>query len=48
MAESASAAEASAARAVIYTMGFDQQTVQQALAQTGGNEQLAINLTLHY
>jgi UBA/TS-N domain len=28
-------------------MGFDQDTVQRALAQAGGNEQLAINLILN-
>ncbi len=43
MAAFASAAEA---RAVIYTMGFDHDMVQHALAQAGGNEQLAINLIL--
>jgi hypothetical protein len=47
MSELASAADASGARAVIYTMGFEQETVQQALAQAHGNEQLAINLILN-
>jgi hypothetical protein len=47
MAEFTSAAEAPAARAVIYMMGFDHDTVQHALAQAGGNEQLAINLILN-
>jgi hypothetical protein len=49
MADSASAAEAPAARAVIYTMDFDHDMVQHAqpLAQAGGNEQLAINLILN-
>jgi hypothetical protein len=47
MSELASAADAPAARAVIYTMGFDQDTVQHALEQAGGNEQLAINLILN-
>ena len=46
MAELASAAEAPA-RPLIHTMGFDQDTVQRALAQAGGNEQLAINLILN-
>jgi hypothetical protein len=47
MAEFTSAAEAPAARAVIYMMGFDHDMVQHALAQAGGNEQLAINLILN-
>ena len=47
MAYSASAAEAPAARAVIYTMGFDHDMVQHALAQAGGNEQLAIDLIVN-
>ena len=47
MAELASATEAPAAPAVIYTMGFDHDMVQHALAQAGGNEQLAINLILN-
>ena len=47
MAEFASAAEAPAARAVIYTMGFEHDMVQHALAQAGGNEQLAIDLNLN-
>ncbi len=46
MAELASAAEAPA-RPLIRAMGFDQDTVQHALAQAGGNEQLAINLILN-
>jgi hypothetical protein len=46
MAEFASAAEAPAARAVIHAMGFDHDMVQHALAQAGGNEQLAIDLIL--
>jgi hypothetical protein len=36
-----------AARAVIYTMGFEHDMVQNALAQAGGNEQLAIDLILN-
>jgi hypothetical protein len=47
MAEFTSAADAPAARAVIYSMGFDHDMVQHALAQAGGNEQLAINLILN-
>jgi hypothetical protein len=47
MAEFASAAEAPAACAVIYTMGFEHDMVQHALAQAGGNEQLAINFILN-
>jgi hypothetical protein len=47
MAELASAAEAPAAPAVINSMGFDHDMVQHALAQAGGNEQLAINLILN-
>jgi hypothetical protein len=47
MSEFASAADAPAARAVIYTMGFDHDMVQHALAQAGGNEQLAIDLILN-
>jgi hypothetical protein len=47
MAEFASSAGAPAARAVIYSMGFDHDMVQHALAQAGGNEQLAINLILN-
>ncbi len=47
MEELASAAAAPAARAVIYTMGFDHDMVQHALAQAGGNEQLAINLIIN-
>jgi hypothetical protein len=47
MAELASAADAPAARAVIYTMGFDHDLVQHALAQASGNEQLAISLILN-
>ena len=46
MAELVSAAEAPA-RPLIHTMGFDQDTVHRALAQAGGNEQLAINLILN-
>jgi hypothetical protein len=38
---------APAARAVIYSMGFDHDMAQHALAQAGGNEQLAINLILN-
>ncbi len=34
-------------RPVIYTMGFDEALVAQALRQAGGNEQLAINLLLN-
>ena len=30
----------------IYTLGFDEETVQQALAKTDGNEELAIDLIL--
>jgi hypothetical protein len=47
MVEFASAAEAPAARAVIYAMGFDHDMVQHALAQAGGNEHLAIDLILN-
>ena len=47
MAEIASAAKAPAARTVIYTMDFDLDMVQHALAQAGGNEQRAINLILN-
>jgi hypothetical protein len=47
MAEFASAADAPAARVVIHTMGFDHDMVQHAMAQAGGNEQLAINLILN-
>jgi hypothetical protein len=47
MAEFASSAGAPAARAVIYSMGFDHDTVQHTLAQAGGNEQLAINFILN-
>ena len=47
MSECASSAGAPAARAVIYSMGFDHNMVQHALAQAGGNEQLAINLILN-
>ena len=47
MAEFASAAEAPAARAVIHAMGFDHDMVQHALAQAGGNQQLAINFILN-
>jgi hypothetical protein len=47
MAEFASAADAPAARAVIYAMGFDHNMVQHALAQVGGNEHLATNLILN-
>jgi hypothetical protein len=47
MAELASAADAPAARPVIYAMGFDHDMVQHAMAQAGGNEQLAINLILN-
>jgi hypothetical protein len=47
MAEFASAADAPAARTVIYSMGFEHDMVQHALAQAGGNEQLAINLILN-
>ncbi len=43
MAEFSSEADAPAARAVIYSMAFDHDMVQHALAQAGGNEQLAIN-----
>jgi hypothetical protein len=47
MAEFTPAADAPAARAVIYAMGFDHDIVQRALAQAGCNEQLAINLILN-
>ena len=47
MAAFASSADAPAARPVIYTMGFDHDMVQHALAQAGGNQQLAINLILN-
>jgi hypothetical protein len=47
MAEFASSTGAPAAPAVIYSMGFDHDMVQHALAQAGGNEQLAINLILN-
>jgi hypothetical protein len=47
MAEFATAAGAPAASAVIYSMGFDHDMVQPALAQAGGNQQLAINLILN-
>ena len=47
MAEFTSAADAPAARAMIYSMGFDHDMVQHALVQAGGNEQLAINLILN-
>ena len=47
MAEFAYSAGAPAAPAVIYSMGFDHDMVQHALAQAGGNEQLAINLILN-
>ena len=47
MAEFASAAESSDARAVIYATGFDHDMVQHALVQAGGNEQLAIDLILN-
>jgi hypothetical protein len=47
MAEFASAADTPAAPAVIYTMGFDHDMVQHALAQAGGNQQLAINMILN-
>jgi hypothetical protein len=40
-------ADAPAARAVIYTMGFEHGMVQNALAQAVGNEQLAIDLILN-
>jgi hypothetical protein len=40
-------ASAPSARAVIDSMGFDHDMVQHALAQAGGNEQLAINLILN-
>jgi hypothetical protein len=40
-------ADVSAVRAVVHSMGFDQDMVQHALAQAGGNEQLAINLILN-
>jgi hypothetical protein len=43
----ASAADAPSARAVIYTMGFDEDIVQQTVAQSGGNEELAIHLILN-
>jgi hypothetical protein len=42
-----SEAEAPAAPPTIHTMGFDQDTVQVALVQAGGNEELAINLILN-
>jgi hypothetical protein len=42
-----SAADAPAAHPTIHTMGFDQDMVQQALVQAGGNEELAINLILN-
>jgi hypothetical protein len=42
-----SAADVPAARAVIHSMGFDHDMVQHALAQAGGNEQLAIDLNLN-
>jgi hypothetical protein len=42
-----SAADAPAAPPTIHTMGFDQDMVQQALVQAGGNEELAINLILN-
>jgi hypothetical protein len=47
MTEFASAAGAPAARAVIYSMGFDHDMVQHALALVGGNEQLAITFILN-
>ncbi len=47
MADFPSAAEAPAAPAVIHCMGFDHDMVQHALAQAGGNQQLAINLILN-
>jgi hypothetical protein len=47
MAEFESAASAPLAPAVIYSMGFDHDMVQHALAQAGGNQQLAINLILN-
>jgi hypothetical protein len=47
MAEFASAAEGPVDRPVIYTMGFEKDMVQHALALAGGNEQLAINLILN-
>jgi hypothetical protein len=42
MAEFASAADAPAARAVIYSMGFDHDMVQHALAQAGGQSRLQL------
>jgi hypothetical protein len=47
MAEFALAADAPAACAVIDTVGFDHNMVQHALAQAGGNEQLAIDSNLN-
>ena len=47
MADFPSAAGAPAAPAMIYCMGFDHDMVQHALAQAGGNQQLAINLILN-
>jgi hypothetical protein len=47
MEEFASSAGAPLAPAVIYSMGFDHDMVQHALAQAGGNEQLAIDLILN-
>ena len=47
MSDFASVAEVPAARAVIYTLGFDHDMVRHALAQAGGNEQLAINFILN-
>jgi hypothetical protein len=47
MSELEPAVEAPASGTVIYTMGFDRDMVQEAMAQAGGNEQLAMNLVLN-